>query len=321
MMRKRQNQVLVGLLVVQAILVVVVFWPRPATTGGGQPLLTGFQGAAAVGLTIADGSGNSVELRQVNGVWVLPQAGDYPALATPVDTLLTKLAGLTDRRLITRTAASHKQLQVAADAFLRQVDIELADGTRYRLYIGSSPGYGTAHVRLDGHDETYMGELTSGSAEAQLGAWVDLVYLNVTADTVTGLTVQNAQGTLQFTKDEQGTWALAGLAAGQTLDPARVQTLLQQVTVVRMLRPLGQDNRPEYSMDSPGAVVTLKTADKEITLTIGAPDPADSSYVVRSSESPYYVRVAGSSLKDVVGKGADGYLAPPPTPTTTPSVP
>lgn len=318
-MRKRHNQVLAGLFVAQLVLLVVVFWPRPASTGAGVPLLPGFQSANVVGLALADNSGNSVELRKVNGAWVVPAAGDYPALASPVDALLVKVAGLTDRRLVARTAASQKQLQVAGDDFIRKVDIEMADGTRYRLYIGSSPGYGTAHVRLDGHNETYLSDLTTGSVEVQLSSWVDTAYLNVASDSVTEVHVSNAQGTLDFTRVTTGTWSLAGLAAGETLDQTRVQALLRQVTAVRMLRPLGQENLPEYGMDKPSVVVTLRTAEKEITLTVGAQDAKDSSYVVRSSESPYYVRVAGSSLSDVVGKGRAGYLVPPPTATPSPT--
>jgi hypothetical protein len=153
-----------------------------------------------------------------------------------------------------------------------------------------------------------------------LSGWVDLVYLQVTPDDVTGLEVRNASGTLAFTRPAGGSWELAGLPAGETLDQAKVDTLLQQVTTVRMARPLGTEDRPEYGMANPLAMVVIRAAGKEVVLTIGAQEAADLSYVVRSSESPYYVRVAVSSLRDVVEKGVAGYLVPPPTavPEATP---
>jgi hypothetical protein len=321
MMRKRHNQVLAGVLVVQIILVAVVFWPRPAATGGGA-LLADFQAADAVGLTIRDNQGNTVTMRKMNGTWVAPDVGDYPAQADTIDALLAKLAGLSANRLATRTAASHKQLQVGTDTFLRQVDLEMADGSTIRLFFGSSVGYSTTYARLDGHDETYLVDLTTSDLPAQLSGWVNLVYLQVDPDTVTAVKVRNAGGTLAFSRPLTGTWALADLPAGATLDPSRVSSLLQQVTTVRMARPLGKEDKPEYGMASPLAVVTLQTAEKEIVLTIGAQDPAASSYVVRSSESPYYVQLSSGTLRDVVERGVDGYLVPPPTvappPTVTP---
>ena len=313
MMRKRHNQVLAGLLVVQVILIAVVFWPRPAATGGG-PLLAGFQAANVTFLTVRDNQGNSVALEKVNGAWVLPDAGDYPTQAGKVDTLLAKLAALSTARLATRTAASHKQLQVGPDSYLRQVEIEMADGTFQRLLVGSAAAYSTAYVRLDGHDAVYLVGLTTSDLPAVLSGWVDPVYLQVPAADVTAIEVRNASGTLVFTRPLAGTWSLAGLPAGETLDQAKVGTLLQQVTTVRLARPLGTEDRPEYGMAGPLAVVTIRTAGQEVVLTVGAQDP-DLSYVVRSSESPYYVRVAGSALRDVVEKGVDGYLVPPPTAT------
>lgn len=319
MMRQRPIQGLTALLIVQIALLVVVFWPRPVPSGAGKPLLPNFQSANVVELRIADADGNQVVLRRQGDAWVLPEFDDYPALAGPVEQLLAKVSELTDRRRITRTVASHKQLQVAADGFLRKIDLQMADGTYYRLYIGSTESYGTGYVRLDGYDEVYLGDLTSSSAVVQLTTWVDTLYVDLSTDAVNAVQVQNKVGALSFSKDDQGTWSLAGLAPGQTLDQNKVKALVAKVAQLRMLRPLGKQALPEYGMDRPQAVVQVKTADKEVTLTIGA-QGADSSYVVISSESPYYVRVSGSLLQDVVEKGADGYTVPPPTatPTATP---
>ncbi len=314
MMRQRPIQALVALLAVQVVLLIVVFWPRPAASGAGKALLPNFQSADVVELRIADADGNQVVLRREGDTWVLPEFDNYPALAGPAEQLLSKVAELTDRRLATRTAASHKQLQVAADNFVRKIDLEMADGARYRLYIGTTESYGTGYVRLDGYNETYMGSLTSSSAGVQLTSWVDTLYVNLSTDAVTAVQLQNQAGALSFAKDDQGTWSLAGLAPGQTLDQNKVKALVAKVAQMRMLRPLGKEVLPEYGMERPLAVVQVKTADKEVTLTIGARG-ADSSYVVISSESPYYVRVSGSLLQDVVEKGADGYTVPPPTAT------
>jgi hypothetical protein len=48
---------------------------------------------------------------------------------------------------------------------------------------------------------------------------------------------------------------------------------------------------------------------------VGAQDPEDLSYVVISSESPYYVRVSEYTVKDFVENAREGFLVVPPTAT------
>jgi hypothetical protein len=89
-----------------------------------------------------------------------------------------------------------------------------------------------------------------------------------------------------------------------------------------MIQPLGKEEQASYGMANPSAVVTLQThnadtGDHTYTLTVGAQDPDDTSYVVISSESPYYVRVSGYSVQNMVENGRDDFLVQP-TPTPTP---
>ncbi len=55
------------------------------------------------------------------------------------------------------------------------------------------------------------------------------------------------------------------------------------------------------------------------TLRVGAKDDEDNSYVVSSSESPYYVRVSNYTVKDFVERTRDDFLEQPPTPTPEPT--
>ena len=123
---KRHNRILASILILQIILSVVVFWPRPVATGASEPLFPGLEADDIVALTIADGEGKSITLARLpspevgrgaggegRGDWVLPDADDYPAQADKITPLLDKIVGLTTARLVTRTDASHKRLQVA----------------------------------------------------------------------------------------------------------------------------------------------------------------------------------------------------------------
>lgn len=68
-------------------------------------------------------------------------------------------------------------------------------------------------------------------------------------------------------------------------------------------------------MAQPQAVVTLKTADGDYTLQVGAKNPDTNNYVLKASNSPYYVWVAEPTANDFVTKSRADYLAQAPAPT------
>lgn len=313
---KWYNRILAGILIFQIILSVVVFWPRSATTGASEPLFSGLEAGDIVALTITDADDNSIQLRKTDEGWVLPDADDYPAQTDKITPLLDKIVGLTTGRLVTRTEASHKRLQVAPDDFMRRIDFETADGAKHTLYLGSSPKYGATHFRVDGQSETYLtSELSTWETKAEAASWVDTAYLNIPQDDIIKMTLENTNGTFTFTKDDEGAWTMDGLAADETLDETKVTDSIRRAASVNMTNPLGKEEKAAYGMDEPNVVVTLKTDEKTITLRVGAQDPTDKSYVVISSESPYYVRVSEYSVKSLVENTRDDFLQEPPTPT------
>lgn len=326
-MRKRHNQILAGVLAIQIILSVVFFWPRSVATGAGEPIFPDLAADDVVALSITDADGNTVVLRKTVGDWALPEADDFPATADKVTSLLEKIVGLTTGRLVTQTDASHQRLQVAADDFLRRIRFETADGAEHTLYLGSSPSYGATHFRVDGQNEVYLAaDISVWDTNATASSWVNPLYLSVTQTDVTQITLENGNGKLTFVKEEAegegeegGAWTMRGLKANETLDEAQVATVLRQAAAVSVAEPLGKEALAEYGMDEPQAVVTLETAEKTVTLQVGAKDPDDDSYVVKSSESPYYVRVSGFSVNSLVENARDDFLQESPTPTPAPT--
>ena len=317
----RRNQILIGALVLQLLVVAAVFWPHATASGeAGQSLFPGVEADRIVGLTIAGADGKSIQLAKRANGWVLPEADDYPCQEGKVPGLLTKIVGLKTDRLVTQTSSSHKRLKVAEDAFERRVEFELADGTRHRLYLGTSPSFRTIHVRADNQDQVYLtSDLTSQDAGAEATAWVNSDYLSLPAEQIAAVTLENANGRFEFEKDG-ATWTMKGLAASETLNEGTVKTLVNRIALTTLLRPLGKEEKEAYGMQEPNAVVTIRThsdeaGDKTYTLSLGAKDTADNSYVVKSSESEYYARVNEFSAKDLVEKGRADFLQLPPTPT------
>lgn len=313
---KRHDQILALALVVQIVLSVVVFWPRPTATGGEETLFPDLEPNDVVTMTITDDQGDTTTLRKQEGEWVLPDADNYPAQADKITPVLDKIAGLNTGRLVTRTDASHKRLQVAADDFVRRIDFETADGKSHTIYMGSSPSYAATHFRLDGQNETYLtDDLSTWEINAAPGSWVDATYFSFEKEKLTQVTLENGNGTFVFTKDDEGIWTLEGLKPGEELAAGKIDAVVNKATSVALLRPLGEKENAAYGLDDPAATVTLEAEDQTITLLVGAEDPEDNSYVVKVSESPYYVRVAGYNVQPLVENAREDFLQLPPTPT------
>ncbi len=317
----RRNLVLVGTLILQIILVAVVLWPRSGAAGEeGQSLFPDVEAAQIVALSITDASGETINLARESGSWVLPDADDYPCQEGKVPELLIKLVELRSGSLVTQTSASHKRLKVAEDDFERRIEFELADGSRHQLYLGSSPTFSATHVRVAGQDEVYLtSDLSATDTSTQPTSWVERTYFSVTRADVVGLTVENESGEFGFVKINDD-WSLKDLAPDETFNLTNFQTLLSRASSIAMVRPLGQEELEGYGMQSPRAVVTIRThsddeGDKVYTLRVGAQDAQDNSYVMTSSESPYFVRVSEFTAQDFVDKSRDDYLELPPTAT------
>jgi hypothetical protein len=318
----RTNQILAAVLVVQIALVAAVFWPRPAASlTGGESLFPDLDADQIVRLTVSDVDGNQIRLAKGDEGWVLPEADDYPTQENKVPDFLDKIAELKADRLVTQTPGSHKRLKVADKDFNRLIEFELADGTAHKLYLGTLPTFQVIHVRAGGQDEVYLAsDLTTSDAGTQATNWVNGIYYSVVQDQIVAMTLENANGRLEFEKDEAGAWTMKGLAADEKLLENNVKSLATRAASLRMIRPLGKTETEEYGLKEPQAVVTVQTRDDEgqvetLTLRVGVQSEEDDSYVVISSESPYYVRVAAFSVNDYVDKKRDDYIELPVTPT------
>jgi hypothetical protein len=313
----RRNQILTGVLVLQLIVLAVVFWPRGSKVQAGQTLFPGVQADQIVKLTITAADGKTAQLIKGDAGWVLADTEDFPVLSDKVTAVLTDVVGLKAERPVATTASSQKRLKVAADDYERRVEFELSGGGQHRLYLGTSPSYGATHVRADDEAEVYLASLQSQDFGTEASSWIDRNFLTIAQDQVTALKLQNAQGTFEFSKTGT-TWTMAGLAAGETLDSTKVQAILTRVSPLSMLRPLGKTEKPEYGLAQPLAVLEITTAGKTYSVKVGALDPADTSYVVSSSESSYFVRVSQYYVADLANSGRDGFLLQP-TPVPTPA--
>ena len=319
-----RNKVLAGVLVLQAIVLVVVFWPASSGSAVGK-LFPGLEEVNVTGVTITDSEGRSIRLARSPFGCVLPDADDYPCVENKLPDFLKRVVDITTTSLVAETKASHPRLKVADDEFERLIELELAGGARHRLYLGTSPRTSAGHVRPEGRDQVYLATALSASVSSvEASDWVDPVYLSVPQDQVLAFTQENSKGRFQLEKKGDEGWTLAGEGNEAALDQTKVTSLVSKLGSLRLLRPLGKEELGTYGFGEPAAIITISTKagdsdSGEHVLRIGAKFGEDEGFVVKSSKSPYYVLMAESTVEDFIEKGLEALLEPPPeaTPETS----
>jgi hypothetical protein len=318
----RGNQILTAVLVVQLALIALVFWPRSAEPTGGALLFKGLDTEKIVQLTVYDPVEGQIRLAKVTGEWVLPGADDFACKEGAVSGVLDKVASLQSDRLVAETKASHERLQVAEENYVRMVVLSEADGTTYTLYLGSAPSYGAIHARVGREDQVYLvSGVSSADVPARAAGWIDTAYLTLQQDQVVDIVLENANGQFAFTRpDAEGAWTMAGLAADEALNEGAVNSLLSQVSSVRMMQPLGLEQDPGYGLDDPTVAITVRTRDAEgetaeYRLLVGAQRGDEGAYYAKGSTSPYYVTIAAYTADGWIARTREAFLQLPPTPT------
>lgn len=293
------------------------------------------------GLSITDEAGEQIQLaKNEDRWWVLLSSGEkedltrgsqcsdevttscFPAVNHRVETFLSSLAVLDTSRLVAQSGPSRTRLKVAEYSFVRRVEVEQADGGRSTLYIGTAPRIGATHVRAAQQTAVYLADsLSSADADTAISNWIDTAYFRATEAEILSLKVSNANGTLTFTQDETGQWQMDGLRDGESFNAGQLFAMLPSVTNLHMVEPLGETELPAYGIDRPNAVLTIvSSAEGENslarTLSIGAKYEEGLNYVVKSSESPFYVLASGYNVERFIETTRDGFLvADEPAPT------
>jgi len=320
-MKLKLNQILLGLLVLQILLSALVFWPRTAATEQ-QTVFADLDPAAVTAILLEDDTGALVQLEKDGSQWILPELDDYPALETEVNTLLTDLLSISIGETVTSSETSQSALQVADNNFLRKVTLSTDASEKYVIYMGSSPSYNAAHFRIGGEGDTHLAsDLNVNDYNARVSDWIDAVYLRVNQEDLVSLELQNAQGSLGFSKDEAGSWQLDGLSSGEVQNDTELNSLLGSSTAITMTSPISLTEDPDWGFDEPLAELTYTTTNSTVTLYVGAQDPDDLSFVIKSSESDYYARVREYSVDSLVTYTRESFiLEPTATPTLDPAM-
>ena len=333
--KSTHNIILIIFALIQIVLIGFIYMPRFLPDNNeAKTLLGDIKASDIVGLKISDGE-QKISLAKDGDEWTLPEAGNFPVQLDKVTPFLDKLVALNSQSLVADSKASHKRLEVTDNDFVRKIDIELKGNKNITLYVGSSPTASVTHLRVGNQDSVYLNQEFS-SQDANVGAtsWVEAKYFEIEQDDVIRLRLQNGEGDLIFRKVGNN-WKLIQPNEDENveLDQAAINSLKRKASSLRMVRPLGKEAKEEYGLEDPKATVTIVTqkelepeetaetdeSESEIeksekpqserqtyTLTLG--NELDDGFVVKVSESEYYVVVSNFNASDFVEQSKEDFI-------------
>ena len=315
----RRNQLLVAVLLLQVALAAFVFWPSSTSNAAVGALLTGIKAPEVTDVKIQDDK-KTVHLAKAGDKWVLPDNGAFPVNQIQVSDFISKVLKIDTGRLVASTAASHKRLKVDDKDFVRRIDLTTSNGKTQTVLVGTSPNVRATNVRAAGNNTVYLtGDVTGSDINSDTASWINASYFTADPTAMKAISLANAKGKFDFTKTITGTWTLAGLVKGEQFNENNFSTRLSGLNSLQMTEPLGKQAKPEYGLNKPSATITITvqpsgTTPIKTVLVIGAKDATSNSYVVKSSASDYYVRMATFSLDTFVNDARSQFLVAPPTP-------
>ena len=252
----------------------------------------------------------------------LPDAADYPCAQDRLPDFLRRIVPLTTASLVTDSPASHSRLNVAEDNFERIIELELADETKRKFYLGTSPRGRSGHARIDGRGPGVLGagsfSLRRSRARGRLGG--PPLFLRAPGPGQIGHHLENTAGAVTIEREESGDWALSDHESERRIDQSKAGSMVRTATSIQLVRPLGKEEMESYGLQNPTVVFTVSVGGGDSdstgqTVRIGGKLNADGGYVAKSSESPYYVIVDEAAVQALVDVRPEELLEAPVEPT------
>lgn len=339
----RTIQLLAALLGVQIVLAAGLAFYRSDVFAHVDPKpLLSFTKDQVNRLTLEGPDQAKLELAKVDGKWQLAGADEFPADASKVDQLLSRLADLKHTAPVATSSGSLERLKVAEKSFERKITLADGDKALGTLYLGTSPGVRTIHARTGDRNDVYAVALASYDVPVRRDDWEDKAILQVPRDRIAaieanGVRVErvkagDASATSGSGDDASKSGAGDAAASGDASKPESSGTsgttaprwqiasgdakgsdapgadrLAELIGQLRFDRVLGRDEKPEYNLKSPALTLAVTRDDgTKIEYRIGK---TKDDYVLKASTRPEYFRLPSYTATPLIEAAERGKLA------------
>lgn len=247
-------------------------------------------------IVIEDGEGEKLSLVKRDAKdWTIPSFFDFPVSKNKLSETLDKLKGLQKTWPVGTTKLAAKQLKVVDEDFERKVSFKKGEQVLGTMYVGSSPGFKKAHVRLNDEDLTYAVEVSSFDFATTNSTWRNRDLLRMNRDKLVAVRLPN------FTlENKEGKFVPTELAENEEVDSGEVDSVIKKVTGMAFTDVFGKEAKEEYNLANPDFTFTLVTEDEEYVYDFGLPKEGEkdaSYYVLKTSGAPFYFKVLPTTIK------------------------
>lgn len=296
-MKKNAIGILAALLVLQLGAAAALRLERPSYEAfqAQQPLLT-FDASSVDTIIIKDGAGATLSLRKQDGAWQLPALGGFPADASAVQRLLSKLTAMKQGWPVATTAAAAQRFKVAEKDFERRIALAHGDQTLAELYVGTSPGLRKVHVRRPDQQTIYAVAFNTFDAPLKTDDWIDKHVVQVKQEELQRIELP----TLTLVHEADG-WQLADLKQNEEMLKDETGNLVGQVTTITISAVLTQ------TQAQPGKPVlqytlALNSGDRQ-TFSFYKAD--GDGYLLKTSQRPEYFKVPAFYVDNIKDSSRD----------------
>ncbi len=318
----KNNQILLGVLIVQALFLVGMRLTADEDLAVQTTVLfPDLDPDKVTKLSIAGPPGDkqeSISLARKGNSWSVATAEGYPAKGSQVDELLANLAKLRATSTVLKSSRYHEKLEVSESKYQRRVELDV-DGQPLVFFVGTSPSFKNTHVRLADSDTVYLvPELSSSDVAERPWNWVERSYVEIPENELWALTITNGNGTITLEKDAaSGDWAAVGVEG--ELDDTTIDSLVNKARSMKLEAPVGKEMKSEYGLATPLATVDLVVGTSTISgtpppttekrrIVVGKKVDTETRYYVKSDTSEYVVTAASYAVEPLIEKGPDDLL-------------
>jgi hypothetical protein len=277
----------------------VVAWVnRPsddlATFDATKPLLD--VDAVEVDEVVIRGNGKEpLVMKREEGKWVLPDQADFPVSSKKLDTFLKKLLAAKPSWPVGRTQVAAKQLKVTEDTFERKISLLENGAVLGEIYLGSSPGFRKVHARLVGAPNTNVIDFNTFDAPTNPTDWYDRDMLRVAEADIERIDM----GAFALAHGEKS-FELEGLSPTEKTNPKKAEEIVRDVTTLDFTDVMGEKGKDTFEQSELILEFTVKRKDgKTVKYTVVAPPGEADHYILKSSNYPYYLKVAKKKFDDL----------------------
>ncbi len=290
-------------------------------------------------------------LEHKGNTWSIPVLAEFPAFTSRVDALLERLSDLRKRLPVATSHGAIARFKVSPTDYEHKLVLTAGDKTVATLWLGGSSGLRQIYARANDEDAVYSVDISAYEIDSDPNQWADKTILNLRPEEITEITLsdahlmrvketaqeKDAKKDSKENANQPSKWLVDGLAAGEEINAAAINTLVSQIASLGFDAVLGKENKPEYRQEESVFKVSVTTQSGEIRNYVfstekpatpvgkdaqsdkekAAPTEKGQEYILKTSASPYYFRIADITVKELLGAQRNKLITPPKSATTT----